>query len=65
MSDPVTEYQDAFMRLEAADKEVLAFRSLLNNSIEALKHPTKIIIIDGVPMSARDGTRYDQRMASR
>jgi hypothetical protein len=48
--------------LEAADKELLAFRSLLSNATDALKNPTKIKIIDGSPVSARDATQWDQKI---
>lgn len=62
MSDPVTEYQDAFARLEAADRELSALRSLLHTATEALKSPTKLTIVDHSPVSARSSTNYDQKI---
>jgi hypothetical protein len=62
MSDPVTEYQDAFARLEEAERALYGFRKMLYDTTEALKRPQGITISGRAPISARAATGYNNKI---
>jgi hypothetical protein len=62
MADEVTAYQDAFSRLESADRNLSKFKSMLYDMTDALKRPLDISIAGNTAVGVRAVTQYNNKV---